>query len=997
MKTVLFVFVLVLACAGIVYGYGCEGTHNSCESYDEIGQVDCENHACSWTDACSGTPNDCTFYDEQSYCEAQGCVWDSGCTGSPYACNYWGDQINCEGINCSWTENPCSGTPHECSTFGDEGSCNSHGESCGWNNNCDPNNLVAGCWVTSSLTLNNSVAYDLAGGDKGIIVSGENTVLDCDNSIINCDLSGGFICIAVLSGKNVTVKNCIINRSNIGVASEVGDSVTFFNNQITSDVLGVYGTGTNNTFVEQNIINSGENCNSNDCIGVKFDNSHYAVIYNNQFNTLKKGVSFPWYSGDNFDVKGNTFNDVVMGLMIGYGAYYVNFSDNFLDGIDDGTGVKNEQVGIRVDADPDSGSGYYFGNNYISRFIQGMLITKARGVIIEGNTVVNFSYTGIYAGDSNAHDFEIKSNIVTDPISYITQPNQPILGMNLDRFRDTLLVEGNIIDMKELGYPAHNNDGGRPIFGLQIFSDNIGDVDSVTVRGNTISNLGNHSSDSISAYPANWAQAVNIAGVGDLIFEDNIITKSVGTLGFGFINNALIQNNRFERVLQIALTRSGSNYLFDNNVVQDGSYAGGFGISCQNSATCNITNNNISGFSLSLGSNTGLSTYASNNIITSPNNPYKTGVSYDGTFNGIMFQGAGGTNIIENNEYYGDYPSTSTGLVQIASGVNTISGNIIKANNCSIPTTRSGGTLLMYDTCTNYNMTAVPELNYVQSGDAFDKGLFSEVQLQWDEVPVTYGTRYYSVSIYNGTAWNLYDGLSDLSKVWEIANLPVGTYAVRLQAYTDTEWSMVQETTLSVEQVYTTQGVNTTQDTQINYTDVAETPSIENTGAGITVDLSGAEGTGVIATSEYTSVPVSVATPEISVKIIDVYVSSGITGTINVSQTYDEPTLPSAVSEDQLRLYAWYDGQWNLGSNQNLDTALNTVSAEFPADKLTGSPIILGYLEQATFVTADLPNIFVDIFGTAGTEFKVYIPLIGIFLVGLLGVGAVLAIRTRLK
>ena len=119
--------------------------------------------------------------------------------------------------------------------------------------------------------------------------------------------------------------------------------------------------------------------------------------------------------------------------------------------------------------------------------------------------------------------------------------------------------------------------------------------------------------------------------------------------------------------------------------------------------------------------------------------------------------------------------------------------------------------------------------------------------------------------------------------------------------------------------------------------------TLDNTNAGVKVDLSGGTGNPYLGSAEYTSAPPCISTlPGVDAhKYVDAF-QRGYAGTSAVAQitvAYD-PTITGAL-ENTLKLYLYDGTNWIEGSGITRSPALNVVQGTFLASLLTGVPIAL--------------------------------------------------------
>ena len=131
---------------------------------------------------------------------------------------------------------------------------------------------------------------------------------------------------------------------------------------------------------------------------------------------------------------------------------------------------------------------------------------------------------------------------------------------------------------------------------------------------------------------------------------------------------------------------------------------------------------------------------------------------------------------------------------------------------------------------------------------------------------------------------------------------------------------------------------------------IADPPPFVNVAASVTVDISGAIGTGTIVTSSYSADPVTTTTfstalpGKTALKYVDVQVTGLTSGTAVITVDYsDAEVTAKGLNEDTLILYVWYGGTWNAPvSSPGRDTVNNKIWGTFNVTDLTGAPAAPG-------------------------------------------------------
>lgn len=675
-------------------------------------------------------------------------------------------------------------------------------------------------------------------------------------------------------------------------------------------------------------------------------------------------------------------------------------------------------------------------NCFISRSYQGIVLNGASDNILITNNIINSDDNCINLNSGSGDNYVVSYNNLTSSLlvneGVIQSVSSPKTNMNINHnyFNyNNSAIKSTLVFSQVQGLDVLYNQFTTATLLSQILLQNMFSGDDIlddvnisynlfdkiilssftNVGYNNIRNLdvGFNNNTPSSLIFLSFAEGINLSNAN---IHDNIIYGQDVSFFGSACGTCSVLNIMPSGSLGSPDFRVNDISVHDNNVIGTGL------ISVYTTANSAIANIAITDNQVNAG-------YASS-IIDLPFAVSASGISISGnnfiapkTY-GIVLTNAqsssiAGNTIVSENGTLIQINGTTTGLavsgntLNVTAGTNikfdalvsgsSASGNTIRNQNCTqgsyVLNAGSGNTVT--DACTNFNLVPRPTFTSAQTGDVYDYGLFKDagILFAWNTASGV-GVQYR----FNGLTDVVQAGTSFAQPYNFTGLLPLVYYPISVQAFSATEESMVYTIYVSFTDTYSSPSQNITEDVVINTTvNTTETPILENSGAGITVDMSSAIGSGTVATAGYISLPVSVQVPDIMVKTTDVYVSQGITGTITITQSYDEPSLPTSVDESQLRLYAWYSSQWNLGENQVLDTTANTISADFDAVNLKGTPLMFGYFGATTYVADDLPKIGVDILGSAGVSVKTYVPMIvlGAVLAGLAGVYMLIRMRLR--
>jgi hypothetical protein len=917
-------------------------------------------------------------------------------------------------------------TKSACSSYGDQSSCQGDGY-CTWSTECDPLNMHGGCTVTQDLFLDISGSpYTVSDNPQGIIVSGSGVTIDCNSSTLVCNTSTNSNCINV-NAQDVIVKNCNIDDSWRGIRFQ--DSSLNAGNRVEGCTVKSrdYAVSGNVPYIGYSVMSSRTNYAVNlarltDAMDSVFEhntvyNSSRAMQVQNCTDlSISDNIFYSFtivgtelnIAGSLINLQGNIYNSSVRSTSQSPITYSVatgliesnifttdGYVNNLITGKPNDTVIRNNEflldgTGLSFD---NSVRNEFYGNTFMFRGYNGTQHKAIGGNQYCINWTIYDNYidlagigapfynrsahlaTGIHIPDvpRQSGTFEIYGNTVANAgnMTWYAERTQNGLGIAIQCSNATCWVHDNLVE----------NVSDRCI-GSQVRSAN----DLFHVYNNSC---------------INSAGGLNCQFGGTCIFEGNEVVGDFPTYSQGIrCQNATctIRNNHIKDKMQGIVLVGANGAHVHNNLVENmmSIYTGQPSMDAFSTITYGFFNAESNGTNAHdnqfIGSVNNMTYFRrsksiifNDNEITNPSNPYSAialDSSEDLSITGNTADYGQGTLAWFRNDT-GSYPT----LVYM-------SGNTVKRFNCLQGTWMLGDgnatASTFSDVCSNYNITSIPSIAFLATNETLDKAIIPQLAVSWSASTVTYGVGKYKLFIDDSEV----SELATTSHTVNLTALSTGSHSFKVQAYTDTEQSMVSSdlpfTVTESESVVMYSEVNSSVDTSSD-------PIITNEEIGVSVSFSDANGTGIVATSLYTFIPVAVQSPDILVSIVDVYVSSGITGTVRITQSYSQPLLPSAVSESSLALYAWYDGVWNLGTNQELDTLSNIVSADFPADKLGGTPFMFGYFGGTTYVASDLPAIALDVAGEAGHSLKVNIPLLMLGVVALFISGIILAIRARFR
>lgn len=835
--------------------------------------------------------------------------------------------------------------------------------------------------------------YNLIFENNEIVNDGSGLVVNYggDINISDCTIFASVQGIAFGEGNDIYIHNNVIDSTTDGINFGSGNTLNILWNNISgASGSGVYVNAVNNALIDNN----------------KIDNVFEYGIYVSQ-NTRNVTITHNSISG--FDA--SSLGGIVINQDENNASLDAVISHNYIDM----GGFDTDDLSFGISAK---------GCNPDSCVVPEYLV----GVDIFNNTVFDCGDSGLedyivtciylsYAKDSQIYNNYVYGGSGDAILIFDGSDNIDVYDNLVENSKSGLWVQGNRLSTpvrRAKNIRVYNNTVTSDFAGGSTFEDVTFDDNEFYMYGDGLSFWGSDSNRVMYnlVFRNNIVEelGLSIRGITGITVEDNTITN-----GGIFIRETYagdVSDNEIINATWYGIETNDAQINITGNSIKDT-----FGLKVGTHNNANISFNSING--VSYAGNGGLGIYAFNSNYS---HIYQNTISDNER--GILVEGSDNVKIQDNNISklnaldiyigditYGIYLASEDAVItgnildmedKIAVFTNSIDalieGNELYSYNCTqynwITDTGSGN-VYSGQACNNYNMSGFPQFRFLIDDDTIDTGIVSYLDLNWQEI--TGAGFSYTLSYNGGAGWTDITGITVLPYRINFSALPTGSYDFKLQGTTGNEWTSVHEISVSLENDYV-ESEDEIEDTQINSSvNTTETQSIENTATGTTVNLSSSSGEGIVATSKYKSVPVAVQSPDLLVEVFDVFISSGITGTVRISQTYNEPSLPSAVNENELMLYAWYDSKWNLGSNQALDTFANTVSADFPADKLNGAPLMFGYFGSTAYTASEIPRIALDIFGEAGAQLKVNVPLIILGFVAIIITGFIVTIRTRLR
>lgn len=176
-----------------------------------------------------------------------------------------------------------------------------------------------------TITQDTTMANDLIDCEQGLTIGADNIILDCGGHTIG--MGGGDwedIGVLIANRENVTVKNCTIRDSGVGILVKNANSITITSNKILHHIEGLRGFEFTNLHIANNEITN------NYISGIGFFDSQNTTILN---NTIRDNEVYGIYSfSNNYGVVveyNNIFDNLLLNLHNLYCDYPVHATYNW--------------------------------------------------------------------------------------------------------------------------------------------------------------------------------------------------------------------------------------------------------------------------------------------------------------------------------------------------------------------------------------------------------------------------------------------------------------------------------------------------------------------------------------------------------------------------------------------------------------------------------------------------------------------------------------------
>lgn len=854
-------------------------------------------------------------------------------------------------------------------------------------------------------------------------------ILPSDGSIYNVNITNNLIDAGMLdlpsSKKQLGAigEHCCFT----GTADSVNYNVEISNNQINnfgenslSELGGIFGlTIKNNRF--ENLSSDNPSSESKLAFGLRMAGLDDLIIENNSFVNVdhaiylsgdrENGAEYPIHTNLHASITNNYINSLWRGITIP-GISNLQYSNAT------SINITNNEIRARNRGltffyyESETDDGINIKNNNITTAF-GMQIITRNATFIKNN---NLSINNVWTGNSGYIAMRLgltKNALIEDNNIDI----QAIMDKNL---YGMYFIEGSLnnISVNRNKINMHNSEftgisSASEIYGIYVNTpvtsgSMLGPSRNLIIKDNNISNVGSNKTN-------NNHIALKFIGLGNTVIENNTLQNNIGADMYFWDNNGAtieIKNNTMSGGdKNYGAYMMQGNFSAHHNIIEGG-FNEGFacGWQCNGTVTYNNIKNGVNG--LTNGFNYAL--YSSHNTISN--------TSY-GILNFLVDTYAlnpiAPDNIVENNEIY----NVSTGIKIGYGGVGIFNKNVVVRNNKLRNLTSEGifvvdsnGVSLLnneiYYTA-KYAINVSNVDNILIDGNTIDVALGGISQSNSRNVNILTNIirnlLNYSIqligtvnsTITNNTMENTTNiALENTSNTEIVTNTitnNAGSGTSSSSAVTVTQSSNVTITNntanLQTNQVISgdatvnniTSGGNsiTTQYTvtpvtnfQSNYINTDIVTDINNTGAGLSIDVTQSNGSGIVSTYTYTEPPQPVTNfvvPDkpsdavsFTIKYVDVFIAPTIVNTVTLSIDYNRGSLPPTLVESTLAIYVYYEGVWVKGSNTVVDTANQKVYGTFPASYFTGSPVVLGGIDIAGPLYLQIQNNLLYILGSFG-------------------------------
>ncbi|MDD5651252.1 MAG: right-handed parallel beta-helix repeat-containing protein, partial [Candidatus Nanoarchaeia archaeon] len=395
------------------------------------------------------------------------------------------------------------------------------------------NNTIYGIDYKSSFNMSGTIA--------AINITGYNITLDCNGSIIKGNYTGYGIYSSNFD--NLTIKNCYIDRYNVGIGITTASNLNITNNIVLNcsagtlfsfNRVGMLFYGVNNSFLINNTVNNSE-------WGVLFYTGNYnnTISYNNIMGNVEHGFQ-TYLDTANFTITYNnlSYNNDSGAAFFGQQHF---FAHNFLTG--------NKEGNLKVTGIYDtrnSNANTKIINNTLSNTIDGGSIgaSSPEGYGIEvwdnnfeisNNTIINSSRYAIHLCNGN-NSIIIGNKIINQTnyiagggISFVSTSTLRSLGSNISLYvviKDNILINNSFgINLQNGSCINCNISGNNISYSLNgIFLNN-------TINSNIINNTFNETGN-ISSYqdyfPIQIINSSYLNITGNTFYNTNLTIKAIG-------------------------------------------------------------------------------------------------------------------------------------------------------------------------------------------------------------------------------------------------------------------------------------------------------------------------------------------------------------------------------------------------------------------------------------------------------------------------------------
>ncbi|MBW3015350.1 tandem-95 repeat protein [Candidatus Woesearchaeota archaeon] len=316
-----------------------------------------------------------------------------------------------------------------------------------------PITLYCGDTVTQSTVLAGHVLNATGGTecptDRGIIISGNDIVFDCDGyNITGTDNGTGYGVEVIQAHNNITIKNCNVNGWLDGIVPRT-ENVTIYNNTLKFNNISIYVSGASSTADNNNIT---FNLISQSGTGIEISKGNHSITYNNITDTdINHGSGW--------------------GINLGLTATEYDFS-NYLNNLTNGIyfGVNQTISGVTF---PEAEiSGIYLGLGGYNSILDDVLVSSnaSRIIVVYGpsNTINNSRFSGNNENTameilSAADGVNITGNQVNNSFvgMYLYSPNTNVIGNEVHHNNISILITGasSVADNINISFNLINDTG----------------------------------------------------------------------------------------------------------------------------------------------------------------------------------------------------------------------------------------------------------------------------------------------------------------------------------------------------------------------------------------------------------------------------------------------------------------------------------------------------------------------------------------------------------